>query len=317
MKGLVTHHKNTALDTTLKIPSANRNEILVKIMAASVTSTDVAVSQGYYDMLFKLLGVRQPVKTGLEFSGIVIEGDTTFKHNDKVFGYVHLIRGPKTHQEYIAVPKNYIAHMPLSLSFEEAASLPLGALTSLIALEELADVSIDDHVLINGASGGLGIHAVQIAKLLGAQVTAIAGPNQETFLSQLGANHIFNYQETPLQTLPSSSQFDVIFDLTTKLKFKGVQHLLSAKGIFVPTDPFKVMLDIASNVTRTKKTKYLMVTKGNQRKLRRITKWVEDGKLNAFCDSVHLLSNHHEAFARSQISGKRGRVVLKIADNIT
>ncbi|MEM6429571.1 MAG: NAD(P)-dependent alcohol dehydrogenase [Deinococcota bacterium] len=315
MQGLITHQKSIMLDTSLKMPSVGRNEVLVKVMAASVTSTDVEVSQGTFNLMSKLSGSRPSVKTGLEFSGVIVEGNAHFQPEDKVFGYVHLFKEPKTHQEYIAVSQDYMAHMPATLSFEEAASLPLGALTSLVALQELANVGTNDHVLINGAAGGVGIYAIQIAKLLGARVTAVAGPNQEAFLSQLGADHVINYKETAIQNLPS--QFDVIFELTTKVAFKDIQHLLSARGQFIPANPFKALVDIAANTIRAKKTKYLMVTQGSQHKLQSITGWIEEGKLSAYHDSVFALSDYQEAFVRSQISGKQGSVVLKIIDSAT
>ena len=96
----------------------------------------LTVINGKYDLFLKLLGGFHEVRTGLEFSGIVEKGAGNFKEGDRVFGYVDLMKGMKTHQEYICINTDYIALMPENLNFEQAAALPLGALTTLTALTD-------------------------------------------------------------------------------------------------------------------------------------------------------------------------------------
>ena len=101
-----------------------------------------------------------------------------------------MITGWKSHAEYIAIPEDQIALMPSNVSFSQAASLPLGSLTTLVALTDLGQLNAGMTLLINGAAGGLGIQATQIAKVLGAHVTAIAGNSQTEFLQSYGADKI-------------------------------------------------------------------------------------------------------------------------------
>lgn len=224
---------------------------------------------------------------------------------------VNLMKGQKTHQEFITINPDYIAHMPDNLSFEEAAALPLGALTSFVALREIGRVSKGSRVLINGASGGLGVYAIQLAKIFGASATAIAGGGQEAFLRSLGADRVINYQEQSIETL--DGVFDVVLDLSNKKLFKDIQHLLGDKGIFIPAEPNKHVLNILLSPFSKKKTKYLMVDRGDHQKLSQIADWVRQDKLKVFVDSVYEFEDYKSAFERLQVKGKQGRVGINIS----
>ncbi len=312
MKGLVVRDGRYILNEGLELPVVKMGHALVRVVYASVNPTDLDIMKGKYDLWLKLLRYRHPVKTGLEFSGVVEAGSDRFKKGDRVFGYVDFMNGPKSHQEYLLVNEDYMAHMPSNLSFEQAAAIPLGALTSLVALETKGDISRNSEVLINGASGGLGVYAVQIAKIFGARVTAVAGPGQEAFLSDLGADHVIDYQQTDIKTL--KEEFDLIFDLTTKVRFKSIKHLLSKNGRFIPADPMKNAVDFLNNAVGSKQTKYLFVQYGNYEKLTRVAGWVEEGRLTPQIDSEFSFSEFNTAFERVSEKGRKGRIVLRIAE---
>jgi len=140
----------------------------------------------------------------------------------------------------------------------------------------------------------------------------VAGPNQQAFLKELGASQVVNYQEKPISQL--SQTFDVILDLTDNLRFKHIKHLLTDSGVFIPTDPTKHLTSFVGNLLSAKKTKYLMVEKGDQEKLTQIARWVDEGKLQPFVDSVYDFADYQGAFQRLTITGKRGRIVMKVAD---
>ena len=313
MKGLIIENKSVSLTSQLDPPKPAKNEVLVKIMCASVNPTDLDIIQGKYDFWLKLSGGYHAVRTGLEFSGIVIEGAGTFKPGDRVFGYVHLMKGLKTHQEHICIPVDYIALMPDSLNFEQAAGLPLGALTSLVALEEIARIQPGTRLLVNGAAGGLGVYCLQLARILGAHTTAIAGVGQEDFLLQLGADEAYNYQSTSMARL--KHKFDVCLDLSNTLRFNDVSGALTPNGIFIPLEPDKHVWDFIRRLFSAKKMKYLMVSSGHHQKLMRIASWVEEGKLQVYVDSVYALADYKQAFQRLAEKGKKGRVVMRIAEN--
>jgi NADPH:quinone reductase-like Zn-dependent oxidoreductase len=308
MKGLVVEDRQICLKEGLELPMPRKKEVLVKVHCSSVTPFDVAMVEGKYDLYFKLYGFRSPIKTGLEFSGVVEQSGEVFKEGEKVFGYVDLMRGLKAHGEYIAIREDYMARAPSSLSFEEAASLPLGALTSYIALSELGEVAEGHRLLIIGAAGGLGVYAVQLGRLFGAHVTAVAGPGQSDFLHAMGAEAIFNYTQTDLKELRDT--FDLILDLTAHYRFSTLKPFLNPKGRFIPADPLKSSMDFALSLFSAKKAMYMMVDKGDYEKLTRIADWVQNRKLIPVVDTTFALSDYRKAFERAQEKGRQGRVVL-------
>lgn len=313
MKGLVVRKNRIIIETDLELPGVKPGHVLVKVFCASVNPSDADIVEGKYDKWLKFLGKHDPVKSGLEFSGIVEETATTrFKKGDRVFGYVDFIKGPKSHQEYLLVHGDYMAVMPADVDFEQAAGIPLGALTSLVALEDKGSVTGDSTVLINGACGGLGVYAVQIAKIFGARITAVAGPGQGDFLSDLGADIVIDYRQTDVKAL--KQEFDLIFDLTTNLRFNQIKGILSKKGRFIPADPMKNALDFLINPACSKKTKYLFVQYGNHEKLARIAKWVEQGRLIPQIDMVFSFSEFNQAFDRISQKGRKGRTVLSLVE---
>ena len=164
MKALVNSNKKLQLVENMPEPKAKPGEVSVKVLYASLNPTDLDIARGSLDFFLKLNGAKSAVRTGLEFSGIVLEDSTRFQKGERVFGYTHLLKGPKTHQEILTIPEDFVAAMPDEVSFAEAASVPIGAQTSLVALRDVAGLKSGQSVLIIGASGGVGVFAVQIAK---------------------------------------------------------------------------------------------------------------------------------------------------------
>lgn len=313
MKGLALKNKQLSLLEDLPLPTPRNNEILVKVMYATVNPTDADTVAGNYALLTKLLGGKQHlVNTGLEFSGIVQKPGKQFKEGDRVFGYVDLLKGAKTHQEYICIPEQFVALIPDTLSFEQSAAMPLGTLTSLIALQDVGQIKPNQQILVNGAAGGLGVYALQIARLLGAHVTAIAGNNTEDFLYNLGAHKVINYHKQSLKNL--SSKFDLILELSTLVKYPSIKDLLNKNGQFIPANPLNQLPYFVGNAFRRKKVKYLMVENGDTEKLSLIGKWISEGKIQPVVDSVFSLANYAEAFKRIEEKGRRGRVVMQVGE---
>lgn len=305
MKGLVlSEERKVELRSDLEMPVPQKGEILVKIVSASVNPFDNESANGRFDEYFKEYNVDKEIQTGLEFSGVVESSGEHFVSGESVFGYVHMITGWKTHAEYIAVDENYVAHKPDNISFPEAASLPLGSLTTLIALRELGNVKFGSRILINGAAGGLGVMAVQIGTKLGAKVDAIAGSNQGSYLKNFGAQNVYDYTKKELVDLKHN--YDVIFDLTNRRSFSEVAHLLTADGVFIPAEPN----DENGGTTTSKHIGYLMVTNGDREKLTEIASWAKEGTLIPVVDKIYSFRKHLEAFSRMYTKGRRGRTIL-------
>jgi NADPH:quinone reductase-like Zn-dependent oxidoreductase len=305
MKGLVVDsNKQFVLKENLIRPVAQQNEVLVKVKSASVNPFDAQSAEGRFDTYFAEYGINKEVQSGLEFSGIVESDGQLFERGDKVFGYVNMITGWKSHAEYIAIEESQIALMPSNISFQQAAAMPLGSLTMLVALQDLGHLNAGMTLLINGAAGGLGIQAIQIAKVLGVHVTAIAGSSQTEFLQSYGADEVYDYNQINIHDF--NNKFDVILDLANLLTFEDMKKHLTPNGIFIPAEPNH------ENGGESEDTQvgYLMVMQGDFEKLTRIANWVSEGKLKPVIDKEFHFSDYLKAFSRLQDKGRRGRIIL-------
>lgn len=313
MKGLVLADNKISLQTDLNKPFPKSGEVLIKVKYASIHSFDVDTVNTKRSFLKFISGAKTyPVMTGIEFSGEVVSDGTYFKKGDEVYGYPDIVKGQKSHQEYLTIKEDLIALKPENIDLQTSSGIPVGALTSLVGIEKVGKIKQGSKILINGAAGGLGVYAVQISKILGAHVTAIAGPGQEEFLTKLGADKVLDYKQHKLQDINSS--FDVIFDLSAKVKFKEVKKMLTQKGVFIPADPFSHIGPVIGNLFRRKKVGFLIVSKGEREGLSRIASWAEDGKLIPVIDRVYTFEDYQKGFDRTGEPGKKGRILMKIQE---
>lgn len=308
MKGLVAENRQLVIKRDLNMPLVGEGEVLVQVKSTTINLIDLEFTKGKYDLFLKLARNNYTVKTGIEFSGLVATDGHAFKKGDRVFGYVNLLKSDKTHQEFVSVNEQYIAKIPANLSFSHAAALPLGALTSYVALNELVNLTSNSKVLIIGASGGLGVYAIQIAKRAGAHVTALTGDEHLQFLKSLGADDVIDYHTSPLESL--KDKYDVVLDLSNTKLYKQVKHLLVSDGVFIPAEPNKHFLSFVMNAFRKRKTKYLYVDKGDSAKLAQIANCVAQGEIQTCVDSEFLFDDYQSAISRFLQKGRRGRVVL-------
>jgi len=305
MKGLVVDsNKRFVLKDNLTCPVVEQDEVLVKVKSASVNPFDAESAEGRFDTYFAEYGVDKEVQSGLEFSGTVESDGQKFKRGDKVFGYVNMITGWKSHAEYIAINENQMALMPSNLNFSQAAAIPLGSLTTLVALQDLGHLNAGMKLLIYGATGGLGIQGIQIAKLLGAHVTAIAGSSQSEFLKSYGADKVYDYNQVSIDDI--NDTFDVILDLTNTQTLRDMKKRLTPNGIFIPAEPNQKNGGESEDI----QVGYLMVMQGDFEKLTRIANWVSDGKLKPVIDKEFHFSDYLQALSRLQEKGRRGRIIL-------
>jgi len=305
MKGLVVdNHKNFVLKDNLICPIPEQDEVLVKVHSASLNPYDAQSAAGRFDLYFAEYGVDKEVQSGLEFSGTVESDGTRFKKGDKVFGYVNMITGWKSHAQFIAISEDAIALMPQNLTFAQAASIPLGALTTLVAFQDLGQLQKGMKVLINGAAGGLGLQGTQIAKLLGAHVSVIAGSSQTEYLQSFGADAVYDYNQINIADITDT--FDVILDLTNQQNLEAMKKILTPKGVFIPAEPN------AENGGESEDPQvgYLMVMQGDYEKLTCIAHWISEKKLQAVIDKEFNFTDYINALSRLQEKGRRGRIVM-------
>jgi NADPH:quinone reductase-like Zn-dependent oxidoreductase len=210
-------------------PVPEDNQVLIKVRAASLNALDAyMIRDGWLNRL--IFGLRKPRDTrlGRDVAGVVEavgKNVTQFQPGDEVFG---ISRGALA--EYACTPERALAAKPPNVSFDEAASLPLAGLTALQGLRQ-GKIQPGQKVLINGATGGVGTFAVQIAKSLGAEVTAVCSTRNVDLVRSIGADHVIDYTKEDFTR--SDQRYDVIFDNVCNHSFTERRRVLTPKGICV------------------------------------------------------------------------------------
>lgn len=220
-------------------PTPGAKQVLVRVHASAVTAADDRIRAANFPrgyaliarLLFGLRRPRQPILGGVA-SGVVeavgarVEG---FAVGDEVCGTTGL--GLGCHAELALLPAKKLAHKPAAVSHEQAAGVLFGGATALHFLRDVAHVQPGQTVLVNGASGAVGTNAVQLAKHFGAEVTAVASAANATLLKELGADHVVDYNLTPVSGL--AEKFDVVVDNVGNLGRNAGRRLLTPDGVLL------------------------------------------------------------------------------------
>ncbi|MEM7303146.1 MAG: NAD(P)-dependent alcohol dehydrogenase [Pseudomonadota bacterium] len=299
-------------------PEPAADEILIKVRATAVTTADWRMRSlempGAMKILgrlmFGILGPKNKV-LGTDVAGDVVKvgsSTTTFKVGDAVFGHI----GKGGHAEFaVAKEKSAILPKPEALTYEKAAALPFGALCALVFLRDFAKVKEGHHILIIGASGNVGVYAVQIAKALGARVTAVASTPNADLVERLGADEFVDYKTTDLAFL--SQKFDVIFDTFGSLSFKETQKILTDEGLFLPLN-FSLGEAFVNLLTGwTRKKKMMTGVNGDRREdLSELVGLIQCGKLKPVVDKAYELEDIRSAHQHVEGRNRKGSVVVQI-----
>jgi NADPH:quinone reductase-like Zn-dependent oxidoreductase len=300
-------------------PTAKPNEILVKIHASSVTKADTMMRTGkpYIGRLF--LGLTKPKHPiwGTGFAGVVeaVGAEVTkFQVGDQVFG--ENIDTMGAYAEYIAVPEEgIVAHLPDNLSFEEAAGLCDGGITSLNFLCNLGNVHQGQKVLINGASGALGTAAVQIAKHFGAEVTGVCSTKNLAMVKELGADYVIDYTQEDFTQ--NTAAYDLIYDTVGVRAFADCRNALKEDGIYASPVLGMPLLGqmLWTSLFDTKKAKFsatgALPVEETKRLLGILLEIIEAGHLKGVIDRSYPLEQLVAAHHYVDKGHKRGNVVLK------
>lgn len=302
-------------------PQIKDNEILVKIYATAVTQADVMMRTGTPWFGRAFLGWRKPKAPvpGTAFAGKIVEvgkAVTRFKLGDDVFGETSI--GFATHAQFVSVPEDGIIEtIPMTMSYEDAAPVTDGALTSHNFLTRLVDIRPGQKVLINGAAGGLGTSAVQLAKDLGAEVTAVASGRNADFLRELGADHVIDYGREDFSQRRGA--YDVIFDTVGKVPFGKARRALKADGIYLsPVLGLGLLFTMLwTGKFGRKKAKFsatgLLPHAELRERLGEVKGLIEDGALRTVIDRRYDLEDVAKAHRYVESGHKRGNVVIEIA----
>jgi NADPH:quinone reductase-like Zn-dependent oxidoreductase len=305
----------------LKKPALDEEKVLVKVYAASINAGDWhLLTADPFPLRLTGVGLFSPKNTilGADVAGCVEavgRNVKQFRPGDAVFGDVFGL-GSGSFAEYVSVPESALALKPSNVSFEQAAAVPVAAVTALQGLRDQGHIQPGQKVLINGASGGVGTFAVQIARAFGAEVTAVCSTRNLEMARLMGADHVIDY--TKEDFTQNERQYDLILAVNGYHPLSAYNRALTPQGIYVftgglPAQTFQSLLlgPLMSNSDGRKMTS--VMKKANQKDLLFIRDLLEDGKIRPVIDECYPLSKTAEAFRYFEKGHTRGKVVITIA----
>ena len=303
----------------VKKPTPTENEVLVKIHAASANAADwhimradpflVRLSLGFLKPKHKILG--SDIAGRVEAVGRNVK---QFQPGDEVFGD-KFERGWGGFAEYVCARENELVLKPASMTFEEAAAVPMAAVTALQGLRDKGQIQAGQKVLINGASGGVGTFAVQIAKSFGAEVTGVCSTRNLDRVRSIGADHVIDYTEEDFTK--SGQLYDLILAVSGYHSIFEYKRALSPKGVYVTiggslAQMFQaILLGPLIAITGSKKMGFLQY-KPNEKDLVFIKELLEAGKVVPVIDRRYPLSEVAEAIRYLEERHARGKVVITV-----
>jgi NADPH:quinone reductase-like Zn-dependent oxidoreductase len=329
MKAIVYHNygsPDVLQCVEIEKPTVGDDEVLIEVRAASVNPLDWHFVRGTPYFLRMMAGLRKPkiIRLGADVAGrveAVGRNVTQFKPGDEVFGTT---RG--AFAEYVRADERRLALKPAHLTFEQAAAVPVAGLTALQGLRDKGRIQPGQKVLINGAAGGVGTFAVQIAKSFGADVTGVCSTRNVDMVRSIGADHVIDY--TKEDFAQSGQRYDLIFDNVGNRSFSDCRRVMVTKGILVsngggslkenegrwlgPITGSIAALALTPFVSQKIVTFLASITKDNLGVLKEL---MEARKVTPVIDRCYTLSEVPEAIRYLEEGHARGKVVITMEHN--
>jgi NADPH:quinone reductase-like Zn-dependent oxidoreductase len=298
---------------SLETPQPKGDEVLLRVHGSSINYSDLGLRRGELKMVSFW---RMPLTPGFDVAGEVVACGpevTAFLPGDGVYALLGLQAGGLA--EYVCVAQEKLGKAPQTLSLVEAAAVPLAGLTALQGLRGKAGLHnrAGQRVLINGASGGVGAFAVQLAKFFKCHVTGVAGAGKRDFVRELGADEALDYHEVDFTKL--SAQWDVVFDAAGKREFGEVRPVLRPGGVMVSTrtSPQGVLASVTTAVTDGPGFSFL-ITKERGQDLDFLAGLIDRGQLRVPIDRIFALTEAAEAHRYAEGKAAQGKVVIAVAE---
>ena len=305
-------------------PVPKANEVLIKIHATTVTTSDCNIRNlTFVPKLFHLpmrmqFGVTKPKNNilGFDLAGVVEDAGedvTLFNNGDQVFGTTEPAYGADA--EFICLPEDgVLTHKPANMTFEEAATIPVIGNTALHFIRDLGNIQRGDKVLINGASGGIGTFAVQLAKYFGAEVTGVCSTTNLELVKSLGADQVIDY--TREDFTQSGEIYDAILDAVGKSSFSRCKRSLTKTGVYLVTIPKpEVLLQIPWTSAMGSQKVIMDEAPAKIENLLFLKELIEAGKLKTAIDRRYRLEQTADAFRYVESGHKKGNVVITVVEN--
>ena len=301
-------------------PSPAADEVLIRVRAASVNISDWYGVTGRPRIARFSMGIRKPkeIRIGVDYAGVVEEVGADvdgFRPGDEVFG-----GRTGAHAEYVvAKADRAIVHKPTNVRFEEAAAAPVAAITALQALREKGGVEPGERVLIHGASGGVGTYAVQIAKALGASVTAVCSTPNVEIARSLGADRVIDYAVE--DCVRGDDRYDLLIDISGTRPFRQLRRVLErdARVIVVGgprksgvLGPIGHVVGMKAGALFASQQATFFVARLGKEEMETIRDLFESGKLTSVIDSTYPLERVAEAFEHQGSGHPRGKIVVTV-----
>ena len=320
MKAIVSHcygAPETLEYVDVEKPSPGPNDVVVAVKAAAVNPLDYHYMRGSPYLMRLSSGIGRPSdpRTGVDFAGVVVETGTDvtrFAVGDAVFG-----ARDGAFAEYLAISENSaIAAKPENVSFDQAAAIPIAAVTALQALRDHGQLEAGDKVLINGASGGVGTYAVQIAKAFGAEVHGVCSTRNVDMVLGLGADHVFDYKSE--NYTESGNEYDLIVDMVGSQSLTANRRVLKPEGRMVLVggpkgnwiapfwQPLKAMM--LSPFIDQEIGMMLAMVRGEDLEL--LAGLMAEGRLTSRIDRRYSLDETPEALRYLETQRARGKVII-------
>lgn len=293
-------------------PEPDEGEVLIRIKAAGVNPVDYKIRSGLYK---GRMPVELPVILGWDVAGIVEKngyGASRFDPGEEVFAYARrkVIKNG-TYAEYMTLPESFLAYKPKSLSFIEAAGVPLASLTAFQSILQKGKLKKDEWLLVLGATGGVGSFAIQIAKAVGAKVVAVASKKNIAYAISLGADDFIDYtagnlKEEVAQRFPD--KFDLVFDCVGKEILDQAYHF---------TKPGGRLVSILGQVNQEEAEKHKVIfhyhfVEPNVKNLNQISQWIGEGKVKIHVDARFPLDEAARAHEMIEKGHTTGKIVLEV-----
>jgi len=303
-------------------PVINEDKVLVKVIAASINASDLhLLTANPFPLRLLGSGLFKPKNTilGVDIAGYVEavgRNVKQFKPGDEVFGDV-FGHDSGSFAEYVSVPEKTLVLKPSNVTFEEAAAVPVAAVTALQGLRNQGQIQPGDKVLINGASGGVGTFAVQIAKAFGAEVTAVCSTQNLKMARSIGADYVIDYTKEDFTR--NGRQYDFILAVNGYQSLSAYKHALMPNGTYVfiggsPAQTFQALLLGPLMSERHGRKMTSVMKKASQKDLLYIRELLDGGIIRPVIDESYPLSKTAEAFRYFEKGHARGKVIITIAE---
>lgn len=302
----------------VKKPVPKADELLIRVRAVNVTTGDCEMRALKFPFWIRwpmrlYVGFLKPTRVTILGGYLAGEVEAVgvdvrqFTVGDQVYGFTGFRFG--AYAEYMCLPETgFVTLKPANMTYEEAATVPLGGLEALHFLRK-ANIQPGQTVLINGAGGSIGTYAVQLAKYYGSEVTAVDSGDKLEMLRSMGADHVLDY--TVEEFARTSRTYDVILDVVLNSSFTKIMHSLNENGIYLMTNPTLIKMIRAAWLARRSSQKVIFeFTSPNTEDLQTLKELIEAGKLTAAIDRCYRLEQIVEAHRYIETGQKKGNLVL-------